>query len=163
MEPPLFRGSNSIVFQQRLHPLFTHRSWHAGTLSPELYWLTLTTLMTGLMWVPYIVNRLVEKSPLNAIWDPQGDTTTRVARADRMMRAHQNAVENLVIFAPLVLALQMASVSSSTTVTACAVYFFTRLAHYVVFTLGIPVVRVLTFAVGVAVQITLALALLGLI
>jgi uncharacterized MAPEG superfamily protein len=43
------------------------------------------------------------------------------------------------------------------------VYFFARLAHYVVFTLGIPVVRVLAFAVGVAAQITLALALLGLI
>jgi uncharacterized MAPEG superfamily protein len=80
-----------------------------------------------------------------------------------MMHAHQNAVENLVIFAPLVLALQMAGISSSTTVTACVVYFFARLAHYVVFTLGIPVVRVLTFAVGVAAQITLALTPLGLI
>jgi len=131
------------------------------TLSPELYWLTLTTLMTGLMWMPYIVNRLIEKRPLKAIWDPQGDTTTRVAWADRMMRAHQNAVENLVIFAPLVLALQVAGISSSTTVTACVVYFLARLAHYVVFTLGIPVLRVLMFAVGVAAQITLALALLG--
>jgi len=133
------------------------------TLSPELYWLTLTTLMTGLMWVPYIMNRLIEKRPLKALWDPQGDTSTRVAWADRMMRAHQNAVENLAIFAPLVLALQMAGISSSITVTACVVYFFARLAHYVVFTLGIPVVRVLAFAVGVAAQITLALALLGLI
>ena len=133
------------------------------TLSPQLYWLTLTTLMTGLMWVPYIGNRLIEKRPLKALWDPQGDTSTRVAWADRMMRAHQNAVENLAIFAPLVLALQMAGISSSITVTACVVYFFARLAHYVVFTLGIPVVRVLAFAVGVAAQITLALALLGLI
>jgi uncharacterized MAPEG superfamily protein len=133
------------------------------TLSPELYWLTLTTLMTGLMWVPYIMNRLIEKRPLKALWDPQGDTSTRVAWADRMMRAHQNAVENLAIFAPLVLALQMAGISSSITVTACVVYFFARLAHYVVFTLGIPVVRVLAFAVGVAAQITLALALLGFI
>ena len=41
------------------------------TLSPELYWLTITTLMTGLMWVPYILNRLVEKGPLKATWDPQ--------------------------------------------------------------------------------------------
>ena len=65
------------------------------TLSPELYWLTITTLMTGLMWVPYILNRLAEKGPLKATWDPQGDTTTRGPWADRMMRAHQNAVENL--------------------------------------------------------------------
>jgi uncharacterized MAPEG superfamily protein len=130
------------------------------TLSPELYWLTITTLMTGLMWVPYILNRLAEKGPLQALWDPHGDTATRVRWADRMMHAHQNAVENLVIFAPLVLALQMAGISSAATVNACMVYFFARLAHYIVFTFGIPVVRVLAFAVGVAAQVTLALALL---
>jgi hypothetical protein len=56
-------------------------------LSPELYWLTLTTLTTGLMWVPYVLNRLAEKGPLKVTWDPNGDTTTRVAWADRMMRA----------------------------------------------------------------------------
>jgi uncharacterized MAPEG superfamily protein len=133
------------------------------TLSPELYWLTITTLMTGLMWVPYILNRLAEQGPLKATWDPQGITATRVSWADRMMRAHQNAVENLVIFAPLVLALQIAGISSAATVYACVVYFFARLVHYIVFTLGIPVVRVLAFAAGVAAQVTLAMALLGLI
>ena len=133
------------------------------TLSPELYWLTITTLMTGLMWVPYILNRLAEQGPLKATWDPQGITATRVPWADRMMRAHQNAVENLVIFAPLVLALQIAGISSAATVYACVVYFFARLVHYIVFTLGIPVVRVLAFAAGVAAQVTLAMTLLGLI
>jgi len=133
------------------------------TLSPELYWLTLTVLMTGLMWVPYILNRLVEQGPLVALCDPQGETATRVLWADRMMRAHQNAVENLVIFAPLVLALQLAGITSSVTVTACLVYFFARLTHYLVFTLGIPVVRTLAFATGVVAQITLALALLGVV
>lgn len=133
------------------------------TLSPELYWLTLTVLMTGLMWVPYILNRLAEQGPLVALWDPHGETATRVPWAGRMMRAHQNAVENLVIFAPLVLALQLAGITSSVTVTACLGYFFSRLTHYVVFTLGVPVIRILAFAVGVVAQVTLALALLGLV
>jgi uncharacterized MAPEG superfamily protein len=130
-------------------------------LSPELYWLTLTTLMTGLMWVPYILNRLAEKGPWNAINDPHGDTSTRIAWADRMMRAHRNAVENLAVFAPLVLALQAAGISSTATATACMVYFFARLAHYLVYSLGIPVIRTLAFAIGVAAQVTLALTLLG--
>lgn len=133
-----------------------------NTLSPELYWLTLTVLMTGLMWVPYILNRLMEQGPLAALWDPQGETATRVCWAERMMRAHQNAVENLVIFAPLVLTLQFAGITTPVTVTACMVYFFARLTHYVVFTLGVPVVRILAFATGVVAQLTLALALLGL-
>lgn len=132
-------------------------------LSPELYWLTLTVLMTGLMWVPYILNRLMERGFLTALRDPHGETSTRIPWADRMMRAHQNAVENLAIFAPLVLTLQVAGITSSVTVTACVVYFFARLTHYVVFTLGVPVVRVLAFATGVVAQVTLALALFRLV
>ncbi len=75
-------------------------------LSTELYWLTLTVLFTGLMWVPYILNRMLEQGIGVALWDPQGDTKTQITWAERLMRAHQNSVENLVIFAPLVLVLQ---------------------------------------------------------
>jgi len=131
------------------------------SLSPELYWLTLTVLMTGLMWVPYILNRMMELGAPDVLLDSHGITATRVPWADRMMRAHQNAVENLVIFAPLVLALQLAGISSPVTVTACIVYFFARLTHYVVFTLGVPVVRILAFSTGVVAQVVLALTLLG--
>ena len=69
------------------------------TLSIELYWLTLTVLMTALMWLPYILNRIVEHGLGFALWDPQGVTKTETAWAERMMRAHQNAAENLVICA----------------------------------------------------------------
>jgi uncharacterized MAPEG superfamily protein len=41
------------------------------------------------------------------------------------------------------------------------VFFYTRLAHYVVYTAGIPVIRTLLFAVGWACQMMLALTLLG--
>ncbi len=133
----------------------------ATHISSELYWLTLTVLMTGLMWVPYIINRIVEQRPGPAFWDPEGTTATRVGWASRMMRAHQNAIENLVIFAPLVLALQLAQVSTPLTAGACAVYFFARLAHYLVFSFGIPGLRIPAFAVGVAAQMVLAFTLLG--
>ena len=78
-----------------------------------------------------------------------------------MMQAHENAVENLVIFAPLVILIQMTGMNSKTTATSCRIYFFTRLLHYVVFTLAAPLLRVITFLIGFAVQIILTLALLG--
>ena len=131
-----------------------------NALSTELFWLTLTLLMTGLMWLPYILNRLKEQGPGRALWDPQGSTATQVEWAERMMRAHQNAVENLIIFAPLVLSLQLAGIGSEITATACMVYFYARLAHYLVFTIGLPVLRILAFAVGVSCQLVLALSLL---
>jgi len=36
-------------------------------LSKELYWLSLTVLMTALFWVPYILNRMLELGILNAL------------------------------------------------------------------------------------------------
>ena len=40
--------------------------------APELTWMTFTTIMTGLLWVPYIVNRLMEQGVWEGLWDPQG-------------------------------------------------------------------------------------------
>lgn len=133
------------------------------SLSPELYWLTLTVLMTGLLWVPYIINRILEQGIGFALWDPQGETGTKVVWAERMARAHKNAVENLIIFAPLVLMLQLTQLSNELTAMACSVYFFTRLLHYVVFSLGIPLFRVLIFMVSVVMQLVLAFTLIGVI
>ena len=70
-------------------------------VSNELFWLTLTTLMTALLWVPYILNRMHEQGILQAIWDPRGNTSTNRLWAGRMMQAHQNAIENLLIFSDL--------------------------------------------------------------
>jgi uncharacterized MAPEG superfamily protein len=78
------------------------------------------------------------------------------------MFAHDNAIENLIIFAPLVLILNAIDYSSSSTVLACAVYFWSRLAHLIVYTMGVPILRTLAFAVGFVAQVTLALAIFGL-
>ena len=79
--------------------------------------------------------------------------------ANRLMFAHDNAVENLSIFAPLVLILNAIDYSSQWTVLACAVYFWARVAHLIVYTLGLPVFRTLAFTVGFVAQAVLALAI----
>jgi uncharacterized MAPEG superfamily protein len=97
------------------------------------------------------------------MWDPQGETKTQITWAERMMRAHQNAVENLVIFAPLVLILHVMHLSNELTTLACMIYFYSRLTHFVVFSFGIPLIRVFTFMVSVAAQLILAFTLLGIV
>ncbi len=133
------------------------------TLTTELYWLTLTILMTSLMWLPYIISRMLEQGTGFALWDPQGETKTDIAWAERMIRAHKNATENLIIFAPLVLILQLTQLTNELTALACMIYFFSRLTHYIVFSFGIPVIRILTFMVSVVAQLILAFTLLGII
>jgi uncharacterized MAPEG superfamily protein len=132
-------------------------------MTTELYWLTLTVLMTALMWLPYIINRMLEQGISFAMWDPQGETKTAVIWAERMTRAHKNAVENLIIFAPLVLTLQLTDLSNELTALACIMYFFSRLTHYIVFSLGIPLLRIFAFMTSVVAQFILAFTLLGII
>ncbi len=134
-----------------------------GKLTTELFWLTATVTMTALFWIPYILNRVIEQGGLPAIWDPLGITQTKVAWADRMMRAHNNAIENLVIFASLVIVLHLVDVSTMATTTACIVYFYARLAHYLVFTFKVPVLRIAMYLTGFGSQMVLALTLFGLI
>lgn len=132
-------------------------------LSIELFWLTLTILMTALIWVPYIINRLVEHSPWPALMNPQPDLRPKAQWAERLMRAHDNAVENLVIFAPLVLTLHVLGVSTATTAAACAVYFFARLSHLLLYTFGVPFFRTVAFFIGFLCQMTLGLTILGMV
>lgn len=129
-------------------------------MSQEIYWLALTATMTGLFWVPYVLSRMAVQGPLGAMANQGPDSAPPPPWAARSRNAHSNAVENLVVFAPLVLIVQVLGISSGLTATACAVYFFIRLAHFIIQTLGIPGLRTVCFVVGWAVQMVLAYAIL---
>jgi uncharacterized MAPEG superfamily protein len=131
------------------------------TMPGELQWLTWTVILTGILWVPYILDRIVVRGLLGAMANPSPNDKPQSAWAQRLQKAHYNAVENLVIFATLVLTLQVLHHSTESTVLACAVYFWARLVHVVVFMLGIPAVRTLAFAVGFVAQVALVLAVFG--
>jgi uncharacterized MAPEG superfamily protein len=75
------------------------------------------------------------------------------------MFAHDNAIENLIVFAPLVLILSELDYSTKATAYAAAVYFWARVAHLLVYTLGLPVFRTLAFTVGFVAQVVLALGI----
>jgi len=130
-------------------------------MTKELMWLTLTVIITGLVWVPYILDRIMVRGVMGAMANPSRRDKPQSEWAQRLYFAHTNAVENLIIFAPLVLILDALGHSSTATVAACAVYFWARLAHIIVYTLGVPVLRTLAFTVGFAAQVVLVLAVFG--
>ena len=132
-------------------------------MSKELYWLTLTVAMTGLLWVPYILDRIMVRGTMGAMANPSPTDRPQSPWAQRMMAAHANAVENLVVFAPLVLTAQALNIHTGATAFACAFYFWCRLVHAAVYTAGIPVLRTLAFAGGWIAQVILVLAMFGLI
>jgi uncharacterized MAPEG superfamily protein len=128
-------------------------------MSRELFWLTATVILTGLLWVPYILDRVMVRGLMPAMGNPSPKDKPQSPWAQRLYFAHTNAVENLVIFAPLVMILDATNITSKVTVTACAVYFWARLVHAIIYTIGVPVLRTLAFTVGFIAQAVLALAI----
>jgi uncharacterized MAPEG superfamily protein len=125
-------------------------------------WLVTTLGLTAAMWLPYVLDRFVKIGIPRTLGNPQpGDADAQSAWAIRARRAHANAVENLVVFAPLaVLAIHQGLRSHGPVVSACSTYFVARLVHYVAFAAGVPVVRTLAFLAGFGAQVFLLLQLL---
>jgi uncharacterized MAPEG superfamily protein len=130
-------------------------------LSPELYFLTLSILATALMWVPYVVTRIVACGLWSAVGNPSSWHPPGPAWAQRARLAHANAVENLAVFAPLVLAAAYVGASTPATIVAAKVYLFARIVHYIVYAAGIPVVRTLAFLTGFGATLVFVIELLG--
>ncbi len=124
-------------------------------MKTELLYLVLTTTLTGLIWIPYILDRIAVWGLNDAVGYPE-NPKPQSPWARRMMAAHENAVENLVIFAGLVLAAHALGISNGATATACVVYFWARVVHLAAFTFAVPWVRTLAFAVGFFAYMTLA-------
>jgi len=130
-------------------------------MSRELMWLTLTVILTGLLWLPYTIDRVLVRGLMGAMANPSRKDKPQSAWAMRLYFAHTNAIENLVIFAPLVLILDSMGHSTESTVIACTVYFWARLAHAIVYTMGVQVLRTLAFSVGFVAQVALVFAIFG--
>lgn len=132
-------------------------------MTQELFWLALTTVMTGLLWLPYILDRISVRGLMGTMANPAPGDKPHSPWATRLLFAHMNTVENLVVFAILVLILNDMNLSTRTTALACAAFFWSRLAYVVIYACGIPVLRTLAFAVGFLAQVTLALVIFDLI
>lgn len=72
------------------------------------------------------------------------------AIAGRSERAARNMLENLVVFATLLLAAWMAKVPEQELVLPAQLFFWARLAYFPTYVVGIPYLRTALWAVGAA-------------
>lgn len=124
-------------------------------MKTELLYLTLVTAFTGLLWVPYILDRLAVRGLTDAVGYPE-KPKPQSPWAQRLMKAHANAVENLVVFATLVLVAHALGITGAAIATACVVYFWARVVHALGYTFAVPWVRTLAFTVGFIAQAVIA-------
>jgi len=123
----------------------------------EIYWLTLTIVLTALLVLPYAVNRVNKIGIGRLFMNPlPGDDPFDDAWAHRAYRAHMNAMENLLIFAPLALAVPLTGAGNAVTEAAAATYFWARVIHAPVYILNTPIIRTVVYFVGLGACFTLA-------
>ena len=129
-------------------------------MKTELLYLILVTVFTGLMWIPYILDRILVRGLNDAVSYPE-NPKPQSKWAQRLMRAHANAVENLVLFAALVLTAHALGVTNATIAQASMIYYWARIVHALGYTFAVPWVRTLAFTVGFLCQAAIAWQLLA--
>lgn len=83
-----------------------------------------------------------------------------IGLAGRAQRAHRNMLENLPLFAALVLIVQVTGHNSPMTVLGAQLFFWARLAYAAVYLIGIPWLRTAVWAVSMVGMVLLILELI---
>lgn len=131
-------------------------------MSPEIYWLTWTTILTALLFAPYAYNRITTITLLGALRRAlPGDAPFDEAWGHRAYRAHMNAFEDLITFAPLAIAVHVSGMGNEVTALAAQVHFLARLAHAPIYWFDVPWLRFTSYLVGLATTLVLAGQLLA--
>ncbi len=120
------------------------------------FYLTLSGVLTLLLWTPYIVARLFVWGPFTFLNNyPNNfpiDKPKQPLWAERAQRAHLNMVETMPAFIAVVIGSSFlannAESSIATIATWCAVFFWARIAHAIVYILGIPYLRTPVYLVS---------------
>jgi uncharacterized MAPEG superfamily protein len=123
-----------------------------------LHWLAASAILTALFWVPYILERMVSLGLIGALKpvEPADELEQRLW-ARRAKRAHYNAVENLVVFATLVLVANgLGKADVPAVLTSAQAYFWARVVHFPALTFGWPGIRTVAFLVAFAAQVVVA-------
>ncbi len=128
----------------------------------ELFYLLLTAILTGLLWIPVVIGYVTSRGVLTDESYKVAPTSPLPAWVSRANRAHVNAVENFAPFAAVVLIAHVAGISTPVTVACAAVYFYARLVHAIVHISGTGLLkaRTLLFTIAWVAFITYALVVL---
>lgn len=81
--------------------------------------------------------------------------------AGRAARAHSNMLENLVLFAILVLVARAVNVGNGMTLLGAQLFFWGRVAHAVLYIAGIPWLRTAAWAISIVGLLLIFLQLVG--
>lgn len=104
----------------------------------ELSWLVLTALLSGSMWMPYVIGvNITDFEGKNEQFVRPPDQRTMKPWVHRAFRAQQNLIEQLVPFSIIVLSGAILRVSNRVTMACSVIFFALRVVHAVGFITGL--------------------------
>lgn len=117
-------------------------------MKPELALLVWAVLLTFVQMLVAVMGAILQVG-LPMIAANREGLAPCTGWAGRAARAHHNMLENLVLFAALVLVAIVAGRTNSTTLLGAQLFFWARLAYAVVYLAGIPWLRTALWGVSV--------------
>ena len=130
-------------------------------MTTDLRYLAYAAILTAALWIPYVVCQVRTNGPLQ----PRNYADPALPRPVppwglRAHRAYLNAAEVFAPFAALVIVAQLSGKADAMTAFWSAGFFWTRLAHAIVYWAAIPYIRTLVFTLGFVVMIGLFVELM---
>jgi len=124
-------------------------------MKPELTYLLFSVLLTfvQVLIAAAAANQVVG---LTTLAGNREDVPALTGFAGRARRAHLNMIENLVLFAILVLVAVIANKTNAMTAMGALIFFWGRLIYAVIYLLGIPWLRTVAWFVSVIGMIMIA-------
>ena len=116
-------------------------------MTAELIMLFWAVVLTFLQVIATVILCNIQASPTELAGNR--DTFAPEGIAGRASRAHRNMLENLPLFAALVLIVHVAGLSSDTSVFGAQIFVIARLAFAIIYIIGIPWIRTAAFLISV--------------
>ena len=117
-------------------------------MKPELVWLLWAVALAFAQMLVAVLGATAQVG-LPALAGNREGLAPCAGWAGRAARAHHNMLENLVLFAALVLIAVVSGKTNSTTLLGAQLFFWARLAYALVYVAGIPWLRTLVWVVSV--------------
>jgi len=121
----------------------------------------LSALWLSIAWVPYILDRIMVRGLIGGMANYDPTATPQSDWAKRAMRAHTVAVEAMVAFGPVAVLAMIRMPDDAYAGTLAMTFFVGIFAHYIIYMIGIPILRTLAFALASLSTLGLALHVLG--
>lgn len=117
-------------------------------MNPELSLLVWAVVLMFVQMLIAVLGSMMQVGLLTLVGNREGFPEMK-GWAGRAMRAHRNMVENMALFIPLVLVSVVGGASNSTTLVGAEIFFWARLVYAVIYLIGIPWLRTLTWFVSI--------------